>query len=349
MRKIIIYFVLLLVGCKEEKINYIEGNLANLDATQIIIKSVDYKDIGTKSHINDTLNIINGKFKFSYISDYPILLSFNLLKNKKIIGGLAFYEKNSKNMSGNLCVFEENIKIVYNTDDFEKIDGLKYPIFKANFYGSETTNLYHSLKHTKLDYKFVKENNKSIVVLWELYWQNDKFNSQELNSMLNSFDSSLSKNYTYLKLKEVLARKIKLENIGYSKDFNWIDINGERYNFKSVSSTKPYVLLVFWASWCAPCREEIPELKELFFNYNDRLSIVGLSIDDNYSNWQKAVIKEEMPWINLSGLPEDKTGVKNKYNITAVPELILTNDKGEVLLKNIKELDQIKSYLDTHE
>lgn len=347
--KKIIYLLLILVSCKEEKVNYIEGSLANLDATQIIIKSVDYKEIGASALINDTLNIINGKFKFKYTSDYPILLSFELLKNKKTIGTLAFYEKSSKNLNGNLCAYQENIKIIHDTDDFEKINGLKYPIFKANFYDSETTNLYHSLKHIKLDNKFIKENNKSIVVLWELYWQNDKFNSQELNSMLNSFDSSLRKNYTYLRLKEILAKKIKLENIGYSKNFSWNDINGEKYNFKSASSTKPYVLLVFWASWCAPCREEIPELKELFFNYNDRLSIVGLSIDDNYNSWQKAVIKEKMPWLNLSGLPDDKTGVKNKYNITAVPELILTNDKGEVLLKNIKGLDQIKSYLDTHE
>lgn len=90
-------------------------------------------------------------------------------------------------------------------------------------------------------------------------------------------------------------------------------------------------------------------LKKFNSAYGKDVSIVSLSIDDNYNNWKKAVENEKMPWLNLSGLPKNKSAVKREYNISAVPNLILLDQNGKVIINNINELDAIKKYLATHE
>ena len=69
--------------------------------------------------------------------------------------------------------------------------------------------------------------------------------------------------------------------------------------------------------------------------------MVSLSIDNDYSNWKKAVDQEQMPWLNLSGLPKNKNAISQAYDIKAVPTLILLDEKGKIIEKNTNDLPKI--------
>ena len=61
-------------------------------------------------------------------------------------------------------------------------------------------------------------------------------------------------------------------------------------------------LLIFWASWCNPCRKEIPNLKKLYTQYADRgFQIVSISIDKKEAEWTKALKEEQLQWPNFFG------------------------------------------------
>lgn len=95
------------------------------------------------------------------------------------------------------------------------------------------------------------------------------------------------------------------------------------------------VLLDFWASWCIPCREETPKLKQLFQEYKNELCIISISLDENKEKWLSAIKHDEMDdWINI--LRTDT--IKKEYlNDTEhpIPMLILIDKTGKIIWNTI--------------
>ncbi|MGE8426996.1 MAG: redoxin domain-containing protein [Sphingobacterium sp.] len=91
-----------------------------------------------------------------------------------------------------------------------------------------------------------------------------------------------------------------------------------------------YVLLDFWASWCAPCRKEMPFVKAAFDKYNSpKFTILSVSIDAESEKWRKALTDEKMPWKQLI---EDSTQqVSTLYNVTFIPMNFLIDPAGKVI------------------
>ncbi len=126
-------------------------------------------------------------------------------------------------------------------------------------------------------------------------------------------------------------------------------IAGKAVSLKEVCSKteNKYVLLEFWASWCGPCRSEIPHMKEAYSEYNPKgFEIFSFTIDDSRSDWEKASKEENLPWID-SGMGT-KTGPQELYGVTGVPanflidtstgKIIALNLRGDKLTEKLKEL-----------
>ncbi len=93
--------------------------------------------------------------------------------------------------------------------------------------------------------------------------------------------------------------------------------------------TRP-TLLVFWASWCKPCRAEIPHLKILYKELVEKtyMNIVSVSIDENISEWQKALKEEKMPWKQYVIDDKERDAVWDKYNFEGVPLMLVVDVAG---------------------
>ena len=90
----------------------------------------------------------------------------------------------------------------------------------------------------------------------------------------------------------------------------------------------------FWASWCRPCRKEIPNILAQYKLYADKgFQVVSISADTDKDAWLKAPEEEKPPWPNdLDG----KQGIANKYKVTYYPTLYLIDSNHKVLAKDIK-------------
>jgi thiol-disulfide isomerase/thioredoxin len=114
-------------------------------------------------------------------------------------------------------------------------------------------------------------------------------------------------------------------------DFKLKELAGKELTLES--SRGKVVLLNFWATWCGPCREEIPELIALENRYKDRLQIIGLVVDDDDEKEIRSVIASE--GINYPVALAD-TETRLAYGgIAALPTVFVINTEGRVVQKHV--------------
>ena len=111
-------------------------------------------------------------------------------------------------------------------------------------------------------------------------------------------------------------------------------VDGSDFDWKSYRGK--YVLIDFWASWCGPCRAEIPNMKAQQKRYStDDFAIVGINLDQTLDDCQKYVEREELPWVNLMSQDAQQRGWDNPmavyYGISGIPTAILVDREGRVI------------------
>ena len=145
--------------------------------------------------------------------------------------------------------------------------------------------------------------------------------------------SDAAKNSYYGKLlnEQINPKGFKGEAL---PEFDLLQVDGSKVSMASAVKGKKYYLVDFWASWCGPCRKEIPNLKKLHEIYKNKgLQIVSVSIDKNEAAWKKALNEEKLPWPN--GL--DRAGIANAYKVRFIPAIFLVDGAtGKCIAENIR-------------
>lgn len=119
-------------------------------------------------------------------------------------------------------------------------------------------------------------------------------------------------------------------------DFEATDPDGKVTALSSLVTPGKFAFVDFWASWCGPCRSAIPHVRELYKKYGDRLQVLSVSVDNSEKAWRKAMDEEKMEWRQLH-LAGGQSDVASKaYFLTAIPRLILIDDKGRIVCSTNK-------------
>ena len=121
------------------------------------------------------------------------------------------------------------------------------------------------------------------------------------------------------------------------KDLTMQDLNGKQVKLSDWVGKGKYVLVDFWASWCGPCRAEMPNVVSNYNKYHDKgFNIVGISFDSNSEAWKKAIADMKMNWIHLSDLKAWHSDAGKAYGVDAIPASILVDPQGKVVARDLR-------------
>ena len=120
-------------------------------------------------------------------------------------------------------------------------------------------------------------------------------------------------------------------------DFSMPDPDGKIIKLSDIISKNKYTLIDFWASWCGPCRREMPNVVAAYKEFHKKgFGIVGVSLDSKAEDWKKAIKDLNMTWDHMSDLKYWQCEGAALYGVNSIPATVLVAQDGTIVERNLR-------------
>ena len=158
---------------------------------------------------------------------------------------------------------------------------------------------------------------------------------QQVQSLMPRIQQIMTRHMSQVKSEGDPAKASNLKAGTPFAGFTGTTVDGKPFDF---ASTKGKVVLVdFWATWCGPCRQEMPNVKESYTKHHaEGLEVIGISLDQDKEALTKFLADEAIPWTQLFDGKGWKNAIATQYQITSIPATYLIGRDGKVIASNLR-------------
>lgn len=193
----------------------------------------------------------------------------------------------------------------------------------------ENHNPTGSSKHLKRNTAIIRKYPYAYALFDQIVQTKEHFTNNELNIMSGLFDEKVRQTNSF-QILTTFTKSRRFHDQLFPDSVPLLDQQGQIT--KLGSQTSRYHLIVFWAWWCKPCREEIPALKQLYTQKKKLgLQIYHISIDGNQTKWQEALQYEQMPWDQLIVNQQSYNQLMAMYDLKAIPKSYLFDSNYQLM------------------
>ena len=344
---VLLFFSFLFLSCNETK-NAKNEQVESLDTSEVLVKIIVDFETPLKS---GQINLRNSDQTASIFKTFDLTNLKHFEEDVKFSQAAIFQFQFDENYIPLLISLEEKIiKLKISNIDSKK---LNYEVLSSkenenfhNYLLRFSPNSNSSIEHKKL---FLDSISPSFAAS-EIYFFEFETSYNEYQNNIEGIKTKFAnKNYASKLVNLISSKESNPIAIGKKvPDFLLTTINGKSVGPQSFKGK--YLLLDFWASWCGPCRAEVPNVKEAYKKYRSKgFEVLGISTDQDNTSWQNAVKQMDMQWTSV----RDASGeVSTLFNIQYIPTVYLIGPDGTILAENVrgKKLEELLSkYLDTSE
>lgn len=306
----------------------------------------------------DTGVIENGKFELKGSTD-NIDLGFIRIENEKINLPIILEEGKIKINIVKDSLQKSTIEGTFNNDKFQKFNNESVAILeKVKKFEKEnnpkmqkalTENDTVAVNKIKKEYKnfqndmndysktFIKNNPDAFisVLLLENFLMREYIPATEIKSFYDKLDKKLVKTKSAQNIKKTLDLMLAVVIGKPAPKFSAKSPEGKLISLDE--SLGKVTIVDFWASWCAPCRKENPNVVALYNEYHSKgLNIIGVSLDQDAKKWKDAIAKDNLSWIHVSNLKYWDEPIGKQYGISSIPATFILDAKGNIVAKDLR-------------
>lgn len=337
----------------------IRGNLKNLPDGKMYLLS-------ERNKLLDSVQTKDGVFCFSLSSvkyHEPILLQIQHLDLNNYRRFFSFNTNilfKGKPWSTSVFMLEDSIDIAgtlkeFVPQDYKLYDNVKLTSMDKPILTGRQTRVMYNVSHDfskKVDDAVLRETDSlirkypySYYLLFGLRDWMGNFSDSQLNNLLAKFDKDVQQSSTMQNIKERMnVRSTK----GLGVQTMMVDKDNQQ--IKIIDEAAKINMVVLWASWCGPCRQEIKVLKKLHkqFTANKSFRMVSVSLDENRDKWITAMQQEAMPWEQLWMTLEQQPYQKEIFGFDgSIPLTLFVDNHGKVLDKYVGyEDNSLQTYIE---
>lgn len=164
-----------------------------------------------------------------------------------------------------------------------------------------------------------------------------KMYNTELNELQEKYNA-LGENAKASEYGKKIAERIaKLENVAIGKvapDFTQDTPEGKPLSLYDIKGKAK--IIDFWASWCGPCRRANPEMVKLYKKFHPKgLEILGVSLDRNKADWEKAIADDHLDWNQVSDLQYWNNAAAQAYAVSSIPHVVILDENNVIVARNL--------------
>ncbi len=360
----------LFMACGTPKDGYVlKGNLKNAGNGYAVISVTDHAGA---SVIADTAEMNGGKFRFAGKTPFVAACSLRVApEGKEVLDMLIVLEKSPIELQGDWANLERNVGGSFfirdmkvtggkNTEVCNLLDEVyfslrKLPEFKdyerlEKWFASLDDNAeltdevmrkadtlqvledrFRELMFTR-QLEIMAAHPSSEAAALYLTPMIGGMELEEFERVFGLFDEAVRNSEMLTEIRKELETRQRLSPGRMAPVFSLAQRDGQVLSLADLRGKM--VLVDFWASWCGPCRELFPWLKEFYKKYHDKgVEILGVSVDKDVKAWEKVLDAEKLPWLHVRDekLPGGKHTASDLYDVTGIPHLVLIDREGKIV------------------
>ena len=351
----------LLAACGGSNSYKINGVVAGIeDGTVMTLSTLGYSDLLPV----DSAVVKNGKFMLKGETDTTEMAVITFELAGSVSGCQFFLEKGNIDLEIDAIDGNQHIAGTPNNDAFQSFfddtqaisdeaDELEDKIRVTIASQGDCTDLYKQMgelqdRFKEVLYKSIEDNADKLYGYHQLIDNYTMFEPEEAAQLIEKLSPAYGDDFVFSQLAAVINAQLST-SLGHQYiDFD-AQILDKKNGFDGKASLSQYVsknkvvLLDFWASWCTPCLNEIPNLKAAYAKFKSKgFEIVSVSVDDDTDDWIKAVKDNGMNWVQLWNGEEVEGSPAMIYSVNAIPSTFLIDAEGTIIGRNLrdKELEE---------